>query len=137
MSRLSWILGTASIALLSEISMAAPAIAQTPNQSDTSGINVFNNTAPRFAPSPGLNADVISTASRISQELTAAQNAYNAAEQAAGQSVRRFARRQTPECVNPALGRLNQAVSEARAFVEQLDDDQLARLRATPGLKIW
>ncbi len=130
-----WILG---IVLATGISTAPAVHAQAaPNQSDTSGTNVFNNTAPRFGPRPGANADLIRTATRLSQELTDAQNAYNQAEQAATQSVRRFARGPGQPCVNPALARLNQAIQQAQTFVQQLDSQELQRLRATPGLKIW
>lgn len=110
--------------------------AQPPNQSDTSGTNVFNNTAPRFRTPAGLDPELVNRASQISQELTDAQNAYNAAEQAAAQTVRRYAVRPTEPCVNPVLDRLNRAVEQARTFLAGLDQNQLDQLKAT-GLKIW
>lgn len=131
--RMLWISG---VLLAAGICTAAPASAQTPNQSDVTGTNVFNNTAPRFRTPAGLDTELVTRAGQISQELTDAQTAYNAAEEAASRAVRRFAVRPSEPCNNPALDRLNRAVEAARTFLGGLDQNQIDQLRAS-GLKIW
>jgi len=115
---------------------AGSAQAQVNNQSDTSGTNVFNNTAPRFPSRPGINPDTLATANRLSQELTEARNAYNTIEQEATRAPRRFARGPGEECVNPALSRLNEAIKASQDFLSGLDSTQLEQLRSA-NLKIW
>jgi hypothetical protein len=128
----SWIVG---VALVGGSCFAGSAQAQINNQSDTSGTNVFNNTAPRF-PTPGLSPDTIATANRLAQELTNARNDYNTTEQEARRVPRRFARGPGGDCVNPALSRLNEAIKASQDFLSGLDSTQLEQLRSA-NLKIW
>ena len=130
---LSWMVG---VALVGGGLWAGSAQAQVNNQSDTSGTNVFNNTAPRFPSRPGINPDTLATANRLSQELTEARNAYNTIEQEATRVPRRFARGPGEECVNPALSRLNEAIKASQDFLSGLDSTQLEQLRSA-NLKIW
>ncbi|HEY9807255.1 MAG TPA: hypothetical protein V6D04_11845 [Candidatus Obscuribacterales bacterium] len=130
---LSWMVG---VALVGGGLWAGSAQAQVNNQSDTSGTNVFNNTAPRFPSRPGINPDTLATANRLSQELTEARNAYNTIEQEATRVPRRFARGPGGECVNPALSRLNEAIKASQDFLSGLDSTQLEQLRSA-NLKIW
>lgn len=104
--------------------------------SDTSGGNVFNNTAPRFPSRPGLSPDTLATANRLSQELTDARNAYNTTEQEATRVTRRFARGPGESCVNPALSRLNEAIRASEEFLSGLSSTQLEQLKSA-NLKIW
>ncbi|MEP0869890.1 hypothetical protein NDA01_08750 [Trichocoleus desertorum AS-A10] len=104
--------------------------------SDISGGNVMNNTAPRFPSRPGLNPDTLATANRLAQELTAARNAYNTTEQAVTRVPRRFARGPGEECVNPALSRLNEAIRASQEFLSGLDSSQVEQLKSA-NLKIW
>src|SRR6476469_1346050 len=119
---LSWMVG---VALVGGGLWAGSAQAQVNNQSDTSGTNVFNNTAPRFPSRPGINPDTLATANRLSQELTEARNAYNTIEQEATRVPRRFARGPGGECANPALSRLNEAIKASQDFLSGLDSTQL------------
>jgi hypothetical protein len=130
---LSWMVG---VALVGGGLWTGSAQAQVNNQSDTSGTNVFNNTAPRFPSRPGVNPDTLATANRLSQELTEARNAYNTIEQEATRVPRRFARGPGGECVNPALSRLNEAIKASQDFLSGLDSTQLEQLRSA-NLKIW
>ncbi|MBW4488042.1 MAG: hypothetical protein KME12_09650 [Trichocoleus desertorum ATA4-8-CV12] len=129
----SWIVG---VALVGGSCFAGSAHAQINNQSDTSGTNVFNNTAPRF-PTPGLSPDTLATATRLSQELTNARNAYTTTEQEATRVPRRFARGPGGDCVNPALSRLNEAIRASEEFLSGLSSAQVEQLRRTSNLKIW
>ncbi|MBD2121664.1 hypothetical protein [Trichocoleus sp. FACHB-262] len=131
----SWIVGVALVGG-SCFAGSAQAQVQINNQSDVSGTNVFNNTAPRFPSRPGLNPDTLATANRLAQELTAARNAYNTTEQAVTRVPRRFARGPGEECVNPALSRLNEAIRASQEFLSGLDSTQVEQLKSA-NLKIW
>lgn len=139
-----WAVG---LSIVAGTGMTGPAIAQN-TQSDFTGVNTSNNTAPRFGfdsnsdsgASSGFSSQVASTAAQISQNLTDAYAAYVAAETAASTTTSRIARGPLdPDevCTNPELQRLNTAQAEANTFLNSLDTSQAEQLRASPAFRIW
>jgi hypothetical protein len=117
----------------------APASALPPNQSDITGTNVWNNTAPIFAPGQPLNPELISTARRFSQDLNDAYAACTASANAAANAPRRFARgAENPNavCNSPECQRLNLLINDAKTFLNGLDSSQLQQLKAS-NVRIW
>lgn len=139
MGKLHWIFLGINVVVAGWISLTSPGQAQVFNPSDTSGTNVFNNTAPQFGPGQGgLSPQTIQTANQISKELTDAQNAFAAAERAAAETTRRFATGTAEEpCVNPESVRLNQATEAAKKFLGTLNEEQIEQLQSNPTSRIW
>lgn len=146
MHKMRWLGWVISISLIGSAIAAAPINAQ-PNQSDTSGTNVWNNTAPRFRSGGRLSQEIIDTAQRLAQELADAKTACAASVEEASRLPRRFARIRPnspppldpndPDCISPACLRLKRLEAEAKAFLSRLEKDQQDLIRAHPAFRIW
>lgn len=132
-----WVVG---IFVVGGAMIAAPAQAMPPNQSDNTGTNIWNNTAPVFRGGGKLDPAIISTARRLSKDLDDAYSACAASKAAAANAPRRFARGadnpQVP-CISGECQRLNSLVEETKTFLNSLDSSQVQLLRASRVLKIW
>jgi len=117
----------------------AAATALPSNLSDNTGTNVWNNTAPIFAPDRLVDPEIISTARQFSQSLDDAYRACVASANAAANAPRRFARgTEAPNvvCNSPECQRLNSLINESRTFLNGLDSSQLQQLRAS-DVRVW
>jgi hypothetical protein len=102
-------------------SMVAPAIAS--NTSNSTGTNTTN--APGFPSNnengvSGYSSDVLNQSQQVSNDLKAAEQAYQNAEQQANQETRRFTRQRKCNCSNPEKARLEEAKAKANAFLESI-----------------
>ncbi|MBK4728413.1 hypothetical protein JJD41_00710 [Oxynema sp. CENA135] len=115
------------------------AIANPPNQSDITGTHIWNNTVPQLGgETSSIDPQVLARASELASEIDSAKADYEAAERAAAEEPRRFARRQSrAECVNPYAERLNRLVEEARVFLDSIDEEQANILRGGPESRPW
>lgn len=140
MSRMPQMLGIAGIAIVGCVSVSCPVYAQATNQSDTSGTNVFNSSAPQFPSSSPVSPAVVNAAAQTSQSLADAKRAFDAAERAASLVTRQFsAGAADPTCQNPVSNQLNQSVDAARAFLERVSGQPVPAGGGAggAGFKIW
>lgn len=117
----------------------APAIAIPPNQSDTSGTNIFDNSTPYIPGGVGIDPKILETAKRFSKEIDDAYAAC-AASNAAVRGPRRFARgpvNPKEVCLTAECARLNRLVEEAKIFLNGLDLDSAALIKLNPRYRIW
>lgn len=125
---MSWLIGTS---LVSSGLSILPAHAVPPNQSDITGTNVWNNTAPIFENGSELSPEILNNARRLSQELEdASASCCNAS---APVEPRRFARRpgNTNEaCSSPDCQRLDNLVEETKVFLDDVNRSQAQQVRA-------
>lgn len=144
MRSLGWVMG---ISIASVAIAIAPINAQT-NQSDNTGTNVWNNTAPRFPSGSRLSQEIINKAKQLAQELADAKAACAASVEAAAKRPRRFARirpgtpppnphHPQPECISAECENLKRLEAEAKAFLSSLHKDQQDELRTNPIFRIW
>jgi hypothetical protein len=122
-------------------SSVTPAMAQQTNTSNSSGANNVNSLGVRSFPrSPGSNTNnspgspsnnggsvsgynskVINQSQQIFNDLKAAEQAYQKAEQQANQQgIRRFTRQRRCNCTNPETAGLEEAKARANAFLESI-----------------
>ncbi|MBD1925832.1 hypothetical protein H6F74_05975 [Trichocoleus sp. FACHB-90] len=117
-----------------------PVNANPPNQSDNTGTNIWNNTAPRFGSGSKLDPEIINTARRLSKDLDDAYAACVASAEAFAKLPRRFARGAAispVDCNTPECQRLNSLLEETKRFISSLDSLEAERLRASGALEIW
>jgi hypothetical protein len=121
-------------------SSVTPAMAQRTNTSNSSGSNNVNSLGVRSFPrspgsnttnSPGFpsnnggsvsgyNSKIINQSQQIFNDLKAAEQAYQKAEQETSQGIRRFTRQRRCNCTNPEKARLEEAKARATAFLESI-----------------
>lgn len=122
---MGWIIGTS---LVSSGLIALPANAMPPNQSDITGTNIWNNTAPIFENGGKLSPEILNNARRLAQELADASDRCRNATPPTGS--RRFARgsgNPNQVCLSPDCQQLNSLVEQTRTFlsdVNRFQDDQ-------------
>ncbi|MBE9127562.1 MULTISPECIES: hypothetical protein [unclassified Coleofasciculus] len=131
---LSWVIGTS---VVSSGLMATPGKALPPNQSDITGTNIWNNTAPIFEEEGKLSPAILDEARRLDEALE------NASEQCCNVSKpvapRRFSR--TPPdpnrvCSNPDCVELDSLVEETRDFLDDVDRLRAEQVRANRN-RLW
>jgi hypothetical protein len=121
-------------------SMVAPAVAN--NTSNSSGTNTTN--APGF-PSrneggvSGYNSNVLDQSQQISNDLKAAEQAYQNVEQQANQNTQRFTRQRKCNCANPEQARLEAAKAKANAFLESIKNPtpEMLQRQAAGSSQAW
>jgi hypothetical protein len=104
---------------------------QAPNQSDITGTNVWNNTAPIFENGGKLSPDILNNARRLSRELGESGNLCCNAPPPSG--PRRFARGPADPneiCINPDCQKLSGVVQETKTFLEDVNRTQSEQVRA-------
>jgi len=118
---IGWLIGTS---LVSSGLSTLPASAVPPNQSDITGTNIWNNTAPIFENGGELSPEILNNARRLSQELEdASAGCCNASAPVV--EPRRFARSLGPDCQ-----RLDSLVEETRVFLDDVNRSQAQQVRA-------
>lgn len=119
---IAWVIGTS---LVSSGLLTLPANAQPPNQSDITGTNIWNNTAPIFESEGKLKPEILNNARRLSQELDNASDSCCNAPPPVG--PRRFARGPADPnevCISPGCQQLNSVVSETKEFLNEVNRSQ-------------
>ena len=127
-----------STSLVSSGLIAVPVSAQPPNNSDITGTNVWNNTAPIFEGDGELDPEILNNARRLDQALErASENCCNAA---APEPVgpRRYARNpgNNEVCVNPECQRLSSLVEETQVFLKDVNR-QVEEVRTNSVSRTW
>ncbi|HBB35313.1 MAG TPA: hypothetical protein DDZ80_11815 [Cyanobacteria bacterium UBA8803] len=125
MYRSKWLTLVIGTLLVSSGLIPSPASAGNPaagNQSDITGTNVWNNTAPIFDNDGQLNEDIRNNARRLAQELDeAAEGCCNAPPST---SARRFARNpgvSNQACASPGCVKLNEVMQETEIFLDEVN----------------
>lgn len=127
-----WISLVIGTSLLGSGLLALPASAQpAPNQSDITGTNVWNNTAPIFENCGKLNPDTLNNARRLSQELgQAGERCCNAAPPAGPRRFALGAPDPNEVCVNPECVNLNGVVQETKVFLNDVNRSRSEQVSA-------
>ncbi len=138
MNRIKWFGLVISTSLISSGLMAIPGNAQPPNQSDITGTNIWNNTAPIFDEGGELAPEILDQARRLDQALEeASDQCYNARESTT--TPRRFARNpgnSNQACTNPNCQELNRLVEETKVFLDDVNRTQAEQARASSD-RLW
>lgn len=125
-----------STSLVSWGLLALPAKADL-TQSDISGTNIWNNTAPIFKNEGKLNPEVVNNARRLSQELDKASK--RCCDASTSNEPRRFARgpgNPNQECVNTDCQQLSSVVQESNTFLNEVNRYQ-TELQRTSKNRTW
>ncbi|MBW4670579.1 MAG: hypothetical protein KME60_24965 [Cyanomargarita calcarea GSE-NOS-MK-12-04C] len=130
-------------------SMVAPVLAQS-NTSNSSGTNTSNSTGTNTTNAPGFpsrngsgvsgyNSDVLNQSQQVSNDLKAAEQAFQNAEQPANQDNRRFTRQRKCNCSNPEQVRLEEAKAKANAFLESIKNPtpEMLEKQASGSSQAW
>lgn len=138
MSKLKSIQGV-GLSILSGMILTVPAFAADPTQSDITGTNIWNSTAPIFGTQRNIDPEILNTARRLSTDLEEAYTACAASAEAVADVPRRFARGAKPEeiCDSVECQRLSQLIQETNKFLSGLDSVQAERLRASGAFQVW
>jgi len=125
---ISWVVGTS---LVSSGWFTLPVGAVPPNQSDITGTNIWNNTAPILENNGQLNPEMLNQAQRLSQELeSAAARCCNAPPPP---GLRRFAlgpANPNQDCISPDCQQLNTVMEETKVFLDDVNRSQGERFSA-------
>lgn len=105
------------------------------NQSDITGTNIWNNTAPIFRGDGKLKPEILDQAERLDQQLEeASETCCNAAVPT---GPRRFARRPSNQvCETPNCERLSNLVEETKDFLSDVNRMQTEQRTASRN-RIW
>lgn len=138
MDRKKWIGLVIGTSLVGSGLLPLPASAQqAPNQSDITGTNIWNNTAPIFENGGKPNPEILNNAQRLSQELEEAST--RCCNTSAPVSSRRFARNlgnPNQVCISPDCQKLNSVVEETKVFLDEVNRSQAERVSANRN-RIW
>lgn len=110
---------------------------QAPNQSDITGTNIWNNTAPIFENGGKPNPEILNNAQRLSQELEEASS--RCCNTPTPVNPRRFARspgNPNDVCISPDCQKLNSLVEETKVFLDDVNRSQAERVSANRN-RIW
>lgn len=116
--------------------LALPAKADL-TQSDITGTNIWNNTAPIFKNEGKLNPEVVNNARRLSQELDKASK--SCCDDSTPVGPRRFSRgpgNPNQECVNSDCQQLSSVVQESNTFLNEVNRYQ-TELQRTSKNRTW
>ncbi|MGL5197114.1 MAG: hypothetical protein ACRC8Y_26290 [Chroococcales cyanobacterium] len=116
------------------------ALAVPPQQSDNTGTNTWNNTAPIFDIDSQLDPQTLIQAQDLYQALQEAYSACVASVERADNLPRRFSRRPRDNsdiCISPECSQYNRLMEEMRLFLSRLDIPEEERLKALQNLRTW
>ena len=116
------------------------ALANPPQQSDSTGTNSWNNTAPIFEIESQLDPQTLIQAQDLYQALQEAYSACVASVERADNLPRRFSRRPRDNsdiCISPECSQYNRLMEETRLFLSRLDIPEEERLKALQNLRTW
>lgn len=106
-------------------------------QSDITGTNIWNNTAPIFKNDGKINPEITNNARRLSQELDKASKSCCDASTPVG--PRRFSRgpgNPNQDCVNSDCQQLSSVVQESNTFLNEVNRYQ-TELKKTSSNRTW
>lgn len=133
-----WSIG---LSLMGGAAWVAPAIAIPTNQSDITGTNIWNSTAPIFDSPSGLDTATINRARELSEALERAAAECDRSVAAVADLPRRFARGTPPEtpqvCISRECETLNSLTEETRIFLSTIQDSRSQRLRSLRSSRTW
>lgn len=125
---MGWVIGTS---LVGSGLVTLPANALPPNQSDITGTNIWNNTAPIFENGAILSPEILNNARRLSQELgDTSARCYNASVPAGPRRFARNPRNPNEVCISPDCEQLNSLVEESKTFLNEVNRFQVEQQRA-------
>ncbi|MEQ8752837.1 MAG: hypothetical protein RID09_04860 [Coleofasciculus sp. G1-WW12-02] len=130
-----WMGWTITTVLMGSGLIAMSANAQPPNQSDITGTNIWNNTAPIFDQDGKLDPAILENARRLDQALEEASE--RCCDAVAPVRPRRFARE--PGNPNPACAdclELNRLVEETEIFLDEVNRTQVEGVNASRN-RLW
>jgi hypothetical protein len=131
-----WFTFVFSTAIIGSGLIALPAKADL-TQSDITGTNIWNNTAPIFKNEGKINPELVNNARRLSQELDkASKRCCNASGPV---EPRRFARgpgNPNQECVNVDCQQLSSVIQESNTFLNEVNRYQSELQRASKN-RTW
>jgi hypothetical protein len=142
MNKIKWLTGVVGLSLMGAMLGIAPAKAGNPvNNSDITGTNIWNNTAPVFKPGSKFDPQTLDTARTLSQNLQDAYDACQASQANVPNVPRRFALGQPNSdrdkvCTTAECQSLNQLVNDTRSFLNSLNQTQLEELKKL-GIRVW
>ena len=132
---MGWLIGTS---LVGSGLIAVPASAQVaPNQSDITGTNIWNNTAPIFDGGGRLDPEILENSRRLSRELEdASALCCNASAPTGPRRIVRGAPDPNEICIDPNCVRLNSLVDETKTFLEDVNRSREELVEANRN-RIW
>ncbi|HBE20270.1 MAG TPA: hypothetical protein DEG17_07935 [Cyanobacteria bacterium UBA11149] len=125
---LNWAIG---LSVVGSSAIAFPGNAIPPNQSDITGTNIWNNTAPIFDESGEIDPEILAKARSLDRAL---ENASASCNQSLANQPRRFARQ--PGSVNVSCQELKNLIQESQAFLEEVNQIQGAQAASSRN-RIW
>ena len=131
---LSWAIG---LSVVGSGAIANPGNALPPNQSDITGTNVWNNTAPIFEGGGEIDPEILAKARSLDRALTEAASLCCHTSVPTG--PRRFARspgNQNQVCTNPACVKLDSLMEESRVFLEEVKRNQMEEASGSRN-RLW
>lgn len=136
MRRSKWIGLVIGTSLVGSGLSALPASA-IPNQSDITGTNIWNGTAPVFGGETGLDPEIIDQARRLGRGLTeASERCENAAAPTGPRRIARGPRNPSEVCISPECEQLNSLARESRVFLDDVNR-QVGQVRTNSGSQAW
>ena len=135
MHRKKWLTLMIGTSLVGSALNALPAKAGDLTQSDITGTNIWNGTAPIFENEGKLDPNIIDTARRLSRDL---DDASTGCANAKPTGPRRFARGPAPSepCISPECERLNGLVQESRGFLTDVNR-QVQEAKTNRTSQLW
>lgn len=130
-----WISLTLTTLVIGSGFISTSANAQPPNQSDITGTNIWNNTAPIFDQDGKLDPAILENARRLDQALEESTDAC--CNQVKPVEPRRFSRQ--PGSANPACGdclELNSLVQETEIFLDEVKQIQTEQVNVNRN-RLW
>lgn len=116
------------------------ALAVPPQQSDSTGTNSWNNTAPIFEIESQLDPQTLIQAQELYQALQEAYSSCVVSVERAENLPRRFSRRPRENsgiCISPECTQYNRLLEETKIFLSRLDIPEEERLKALQNLRTW
>ncbi|WP_254563469.1 hypothetical protein [Oscillatoria sp. HE19RPO] len=116
------------------------ALANPPQQSDSTGTNSWNNTAPIFDIESQLDPQTLIQAQELYQALQEAYSACVASVERAENLPRRFSRisrENSGICISAECTQYNRLLEETKTFLSLLDIPEEERLKALQNLRTW
>jgi hypothetical protein len=130
MNSKKWIGLVIGTSLVSSGLLALPAKAGDITQSDNTGTNIWNNTAPIFQNDGRLSPEILDNARRLSEDLG---KTTNLCCNAPPPGPRRFARGPADPnevCINPDCQKLSSVVEETKVFLNDVNRTRTEQVRA-------
>lgn len=117
--------------------IALPASAQSINQSDITGTNIWNGTPSIFGSESKLDSEILDRAQRLDRGLEeASERCDNAAAPVGPRRIARGPRNPNEICISPECEQLNSLVRESRAFLDDVNR-QVQEVGSRSRTQIW